>query len=156
MLRDAVCDEVTNNPTCLFDGGDCCLELKDTTLCQNCSCIMHVEPKKLHQKFIELEIKPLVNPHEFESAIGRWTVKVEDVISAQVCAVLCLEHDKADHINAWHFWENGRRTCGCGWIRSTLCPENLVKMEGRLLSVEKLSTNDTFVMLDKTLPCCKL
>ncbi len=36
MLRDGVCDKVTNNEECNWDGGDCCLDisLKDETLCQ--------------------------------------------------------------------------------------------------------------------------
>ncbi len=36
MLRDGVCDELTNNETCHYDGGDCCLDRdqKDTTLCR--------------------------------------------------------------------------------------------------------------------------
>ncbi len=36
MLRDGVCDELTNTALCHWDGGDCCLDksIKDTTLCQ--------------------------------------------------------------------------------------------------------------------------
>lgn len=25
VIRDGVCNDITNNPECLFDGGDCCL-----------------------------------------------------------------------------------------------------------------------------------
>ncbi len=33
MIGDGVCDEVTNNERCLFDGGDCCKEDKSMTTC---------------------------------------------------------------------------------------------------------------------------
>ncbi len=38
MIRDGVCDEATNLEACNFDGGDCCLDNKDITLCKQCSC----------------------------------------------------------------------------------------------------------------------
>ncbi len=153
MLRDSVCDEVTNNKKCLFDGGDCCLEIKDTTLCQNCSCILTVEPKKLHQTFSELQIKPPNKPGKIDKAIEDWTVKVDDVISGQVCAVFCLDSEKGDTVNAWQYQEN-KRGCKCGWIKSTICPEDLVQTDWKLDSVRNL-TQSPFIMLERTLPCSK-
>ncbi len=38
LLGDRVCDEVTNNERCLYDGGDCCLSNKNTKYCQDCTC----------------------------------------------------------------------------------------------------------------------
>ncbi len=38
LINDGVCDEVANIADCLFDGGDCCLEDKDTKYCQDCEC----------------------------------------------------------------------------------------------------------------------
>ncbi len=40
MLRDGVCDDVTNVAQCLFDSGDCCLDTRfmDASLCLECMC----------------------------------------------------------------------------------------------------------------------
>ena len=38
MIRDGVCDEITNTERCLYDGGDCCKEDKSTELCNVCTC----------------------------------------------------------------------------------------------------------------------
>ncbi len=43
MIGDGVCDEATNTEECLFDGNDCCLENKNTDLCQDCFCRLERE-----------------------------------------------------------------------------------------------------------------
>ncbi len=153
MLRDAVCDEATNNEICLFDGGDCCLEFKVTNLCKNCSCILAVDPKKLEQQSRDLEIKPFINPAEFGNVTVKSIVKVEDVISGPVCAVLCSDPEKGDVINAWQYREN-QRTCQCSWIESTSCPQTFVNMDWTM-NFNKRWTLNTFVQLAKTIPCGK-
>ncbi len=156
MMRDSVCDEGTNIELCLFDGGDCCLEGKDTTLCQNCSCILSVDESQLEQDFDQLNIQPLVDPMKFFDVIGNWSVKVEDVVTGPVCSVLCLEPKKKDQINAWHY-DKRERFCSCGWVESTRCPEDLVIMaEEKDLDMSALSMTrqfDAFLQLGKTVPC---
>ena len=44
LVGDGVCDEITNNARCFFDGGDCCLEEKKTIYCLECTCKMDTEP----------------------------------------------------------------------------------------------------------------
>ncbi len=151
MLRDAVCDEATNNADCLYDGGDCCLEFKVTTLCKNCSCILTIHLEEMQADFKRLNVKPLANQGKFNALNATSSVKVTDVVSAPVCAVLCLQHDKADMINAWHYHEYVQ-LCTCGWIQSKHCLENYVQSEwgfGTVLDLDGYS----FVQLEKTLPC---
>ena len=38
LIGDLVCDDVANTEMCLFDGGDCCLQNIDTSLCLDCTC----------------------------------------------------------------------------------------------------------------------
>ena len=38
-VGDGKCHDFTNNPTCVFDGGDCCLPLIDYEECILCKCI---------------------------------------------------------------------------------------------------------------------
>ncbi len=153
MLRDLVCDELTNTAICLYDGGDCCLELKDTTLCKNCSCILEVEPEKLQQTFTDLDIKPLENIDDIESLVERWIVEVEDVVSGPVCAVLCLDHDKTDNVNVWQFSKQ-ERLCRCGWIESNLCPAQLVNLDWTLDEMLAL-IHGAYLQMIKTIPCGK-
>ncbi len=46
LIGDMVCDEVTNNVECLYDGGDCCLEDtdKDRKFCSICTCYLESKP----------------------------------------------------------------------------------------------------------------
>ncbi len=153
MLRDAVCDEATNNAICQYDGGDCCLEIKDTTLCKNCSCIMSVDPRKLLQEFMDLEIKPIEKAEKINATIESWTVTIDDVISIEVCAVVCLGHDKRDSLNAWHYKEN-EHVCNCGWIDSVPCPEHLVSLNWAPTTLTDL-TIGTYIQMKKLVPCGK-
>lgn len=38
-VGDGKCHDFTNNPTCAFDGGDCCLHVIDYEECILCKCI---------------------------------------------------------------------------------------------------------------------
>ncbi len=158
MLRDYVCDEVTNIALCLFDGGDCCLEGKDRSLCRNCSCILSVDNDDLQKEFDDWDIKPLDKPEDFFGTVGTWTVVVREVISGPVCIVLCLNHDQKDQINAWHYGTE-EQICTCGWIGSTNCPEDMVLANQTMLDDGSLGMSKTFgafwafVQLGKTVPC---
>ncbi len=38
-LQDGYCDDITNIPECLYDGGDCCCKDFDFSYCSECHCI---------------------------------------------------------------------------------------------------------------------
>ena len=38
-IGDGMCDDTNNNVPCLFDGGDCCLEVVITDYCTDCLCL---------------------------------------------------------------------------------------------------------------------
>ncbi len=158
LIRNSVCDEATNNDVCLFDGGDCCLEVKDRRYCQDCSCIQKVESQKLQQQFRDLEIKPLKNPVDYGDIIVKDIVKVEEVVSNAVCAVLCLDHQKKDEINAWRYFENDQ-LCHCGLVAEFQCTSSFVNANWHLNdTLEDLNTtnNTAFIQLGKTVPCGEL
>ncbi len=119
MLRDGVCDEPANIAKCLYDGGDCCKEHKDRTLCLECDCILDINKEDLKKQFKSSEVVAI----ERIGAESWWTIIVEDVVSLFVCARVCLEHDNAnEEVNAWNYLV-GERICRCGWIPSTACPK---------------------------------
>ncbi len=154
MIRDSVCDEATNNAQCLFDGGDCCLEFKVTTLCQDCSCILAIDVDAIGASIKDLNIKPLAHPGQLAAFNATATLQVIDVVSAPVCAMLCLQHDKADKINAWHYFGHVQ-FCKCGWIQSEHCPGKVVQSEWTFNTVSDLEDH-SFIQLNKTLPCGRL
>ena len=39
IVGNGICDDVTNNPNCNFDGGDCCSPNSDMTFCTFCLCL---------------------------------------------------------------------------------------------------------------------
>ncbi len=155
MLRDGVCDDVANIAKCLFDGGDCCQENKDKALCRDCICILKVNHEDMKKQFQELEIKPVKNPSHIKSAIGNdgWAVEVEEVVSTQVCTVVCLEHNSAGELNAWLYLDE-QRICKCGWVGSSLCPRKWI-VENWTWKNKKDDINhpSTFVQLKKTVSC---
>ncbi len=154
LLRDSVCDEVTNNRLCHFDGGDCCREAKNRAYCTNCSCLLDVDQAKLALQFTEGNIKPFRNHLHIHKVIRGWNVEVEGVVSNQVCAVLCLDHEEADKINAWHFNDNNK-LCRCGWIESLTCAETLVRNWKLDSDGSNMKDDSAYVTMTKTLPCGK-
>ncbi len=158
MIRDAVCDEVTNNAKCLFDGGDCCLEIKATHLCRDCKCQLTIDQDKLQQQFADLAVAPLKSLEVLtieDNAIFDWTAMVETVVSGPVCAVLCLENDAP--VNLWTY-HSSFQVCKCGWIHSGIqCPEDLVNTTWTSSNVTAdlfdAGNGTVFVQLEKTLAC---
>ncbi len=154
MLRDSFCDESVNTEACFYDGGDCCLEFKKKKYCKNCSCILTVDEEDLLSHFQQLAIKPLMKSVDPDAVIDTWIVKVEEVVSTQVCAVLCLDHQLAESINAWQYKES-TQLCQCGWLESILCPENLVVDKFILDNVSRLPNYPAYVQMNKTISCGK-
>ncbi len=164
MLRDGVCDEATNIAKCLYDGGDCCRENKDKTLCSDCKCILTVNLWELIKDFDDKKVKPVENPENLKRVIDKWTVEVANVDSNQVCAVLCLDHKMAAELNAWHYLANVR-ICRCGWAHSAACPEKLVvgnwEWKNDTNNDDKnvsspIDQYSAFVKLAKTVSCGKI
>ncbi len=159
MLRDGVCDEATNHDVCLFDGGDCCLEFKDTTLCKECSCILSVDFDKLHAQFHNMSIKALLDlgPQMDYIFNTNTALRVSDVVSKHVCAVLCLDHENSGEFNAWQY-NNALGSCNCGWLGSHQCLEKTVDNSDSWLndgSLKNMPHDHMYVQLKKTVPCCE-
>ncbi len=151
MLRDGVCDWETNHDRCLFDGGDCCLENKDTTFCSgNCTCFLSYDDTKLFKRYEESEVVQLLEA-EFNASV---IVKVSDVWSQEVCSVLCMDHILKEIINAWTY-SLDQRECQCQWFESTPCLNQTL-----LISLDQNSDNQsselmTYLQTSKIIPCCK-
>ncbi len=120
MLRDGVCDELTNTELCFYDGGDCCLdrEKKDNTLCKTCTCKVSVDDAKLRDTFKTTQVMKIEKPEDFQRLILRTEKTVNDVLKLEVCSAMCTEF--TDTVNGWRY--NGMTsTCTCSWLRSTEC-----------------------------------
>ncbi len=161
MLRDGVCDETANTAKCLYDGGDCCKENKDKFLCRNCVCMLKIDHGEQLKQFNALEVTPFADAKSLDTAIGNkgWTVEVEDVVSLPVCAQLCLDHEIANELNAWHYRVN-ERICNCGWVESRSCPEKMVISDWTWKYLENSTVEDNmgynaFIQLNKTVSCGK-
>ncbi len=157
MLRDGVCDETSNIAKCLYDGGDCCKENKDESLCLDCTCRLEVNIAELEKQFNALEIHPIEDMESLQVAtVGScgWTIEVKEVLNMSVCSVPCLEHEEADEVNAWHY-QGG--ICRCGWIESKYCPENMVN-KNWTTGIENGGFLDhmAYVQLNKTVGCGRL
>ena len=155
MMRDGVCDEATNMERCLYDGGDCCLENKDTLMCKVCTCKLKVDNGLLDNGFKELEVKQLKHSDDFDSIVTTVVAKVDQMLSQEVCSVLCLlEHDKRDQINAWHY-NKGRRQCQCAWIESIYCNVIEKNLDQSVMDVQTsvFDSTSAFIQMNKTIPC---
>ncbi len=159
MLRDSVCDDTTNTKACLYDGGDCCLEMKNTHLCRQCQCILDVDPHKLEDYIIHLDIREIALTEAKEQQV---LLTVDNVVSGQVCATLCLEHDNRDYFNSWSYFQKTsdkeQGGCMCSWTSSvSLCSgpaRNLPTVDFNDFNADhNVTLTKMFVQVEKTLPC---
>ena len=160
MLRDGVCDEATNTAICVYDGGDCCRQDKDTSMCKNCTCRLKVDEPKIDSLFEQHGVSLLKEPTAFNAMIGEnLVVKVQDVLSVAVCTVLCLDHNKdKEKVNAWHF-SGISRTCRCAWIESTACiGEGDLQFDTQIpFTVQShFATVAAYVQMNKMIPCSNI
>ncbi len=156
-VGDGICDEEPNIEECAFDGGDCCLQYKLAPLCRdNCDCNMTVDPDFIDRMLQE------TNVYIFDNDISDMEIldsySVEDVVSIEVCSMICLNSNRSLTVNSWTYNEANRK-CSCEWLlRSENCveeyPEGLKKVSE--LSVGKQSPESRFLMLSKILKCGKL
>ncbi len=152
MLRDSICDEVTNTEVCLYDGGDCCLEAKIRTQCKDCSCKAVIEPEKILKQFKDLSIEPIKVNGEEQLLIDIKVANIEEVVSNVTCAVICLEHQKRNDINVWQYHAE-IQLCRCGWMKSQYCPKLKVLPGWKLGNIDAMNESSSYIQLAKTVPC---
>ncbi len=159
MIRDGVCDELTNTAKCLYDGGDCCLDFhkKDTTLCRECTCQLTVDILEMQSLFSATGVKRFQDPDDFPKLILASTHVAEDVGSIEVCSSLCLGEIVAEKpVNGWGY-NSGSRICTCAWLKSIDYCSSENKLE--LLSDASALNNDihfndiAFMQTSKILEC---
>ncbi len=103
MINDGVCDEAANNPMCLYDGGDCCLESKNKDA--------------LLEDFERLDVRQFDRIGDYELVLTKRVKTVEDVVTLDVCSSLCLDLGEDQPVNAWKY-NNETRVCECSMVSS--------------------------------------
>lgn len=86
-VGDGKCDDYTNTQSCDFDGGDCCLEYKDTTYCTECACKTEDD---------EEEIEP-TNKNNSSTAFEPTKLKRTNVANSQLGLTLLLYPDAKNY-----------------------------------------------------------
>ena len=121
-MRDGVCDELTNTERCLYDGGDCCLGMakKDSSMCKICTCRVSVDLDSLNRAFTESKVMKFFDPGDFQQAILRTEKTVDEVLSEEECAMMCLDSSLEQVVNAWRYNVEAS-ICTCSWLKSTEC-----------------------------------
>ncbi len=153
LIKDGVCDEITNTPPCLYDGGDCCLEEKKTKLCQNCSCIVPVTRVELMQLYKANRVK----------VYSGWKIDkftelkvVEEVAEKEGCQKLCLDFSLVNNeMDSWKYEVDVNKTCTCMTFNACYdeCDPNEIMS---LHNHKNLAVTDNvtyFAMMERFLPC---
>ena len=161
MLRDGVCDELTNTERCLWDGGDCCHDRSkiDTTMCKICICKATVDTVHLRTIFNATKVMRLSDPNDFQRLSLKKTKTVEEVVELGVCTVVCLDSSLANLVNAW-MYDQESRTCTCSWLKSTQCLDEhnlqrVISPDDNNDANYGFATMQSFVQMTKILPCGK-
>ncbi len=157
-VGDGICDEENNIQECGYDGEDCCLELKSTSLCQNnCDCKLTLDKDYLTRAFLDSDVHLLLTDIATLMPIISFEIiyTIETVVSTGVCAMLCLDGYFTENVNAWSFIN---KTCTCGWIGGSGCldkyPIGLERLTEFHTSLE-VWNSQAYLQLSKILPCCK-
>ncbi len=162
MLNDGICDEMTNNKRCLFDGGDCCRQEKSTPLCKVCTCRLEVNTTILDKEYATHGvIKAEQSDIDFDQV--QTVVTIEDVETSHVCSRICMDSNTKSFADDWRIlidtrtpeWRNkinawthdSNRTCQCLTMQKSVCPSNLF--------VDNNISNPVLIQMDKLLPCGK-
>ncbi len=155
----SVCDELTNTEQCLYDGGDCCLEVKQTSLCRFCTCQKKVDLVQLEQDFSNLGVKQLKKSVDFESLITYQVKRVIDVQDQFVCFLVCQDSNGEEESNSWKF-EFDSKSCTCAWADHNCKEKSISLLPIAGIEVEKTNVPKTetvgFVMSQNLLSCSKL
>ncbi len=127
MLKDGVCDEVTNIERCLYDGGDCCSDKKDTNLCSTCSCKIDFDQNALHELYKDLKVQAFENIADFDELFTDIQKSVDDVETMDTCSYICMDESLLDLVNSWSY-NFDTEQCQCTWvdIDASLCSKNVI------------------------------
>ncbi len=157
MIRDGVCDEITNVERCLYDGGDCCKEDKSTDLCKVCTCKMVIDTDFLNKRLLETNSTVFEKRQNFHQISVTHKKNISDVASLDACHMICLDDKLDELVNAWSFNKTSG-FCNCSWIEAPVCSHdfdltpinNLSEVDDSGMRWVKVST---FIQLSKVIPC---
>ncbi len=162
MMRDGICDELTNIERCFFDGGDCCFEVgkKDTSMCKICTCKMTIDVESLAETVESTNVRMIAYGEEEQELIRKTEKVVKDVVEINVCFGLCLKPELSDLVNAWTF-DAKTFTCSCHWLESTKCIDyaslsDVIVTDAEGEEGDYQMTVSAFIQLEKALDCGKL
>ncbi len=163
LINDGVCDEVTNNALCLYDGKDCCRQIKLTHYCQDCTCRLSDTDNIILEKLLEAQVYKHTSESDSESNLK--TIKiVEEVKSPRVCGILCIDEvEENPAIDSLTFTkEQGFFLCKCTSYHSCLTNKIEAAMTNVTMLPDSLSeTSDPdppleiFMMMARIVNCCK-
>ena len=151
LIEDGVCDEITNNARCLFDGRDCCRQDKITRLCQNCTCILKYNQTDLNMRLKENRVQIYIGPEESgDNNLFDIFHTVEEVASKWICYTICLELKPL--ANSWTFNKTNNNTCICSALNGCYRKHDLMSIQ----EYKDSSNTDIampYIMLS-TIPMC--
>ena len=103
-----MCDELTNKLRCGYDGGDCCKQNKDSTLCRDCTCHIDFDPQ-VQAGVLEQNGARIYSVRKKTNFMAQKVVR--DLANEETCHALCL--DMLPDIDSW-VWESSlNNTCTC-------------------------------------------
>ncbi len=157
MIKDGVCDELTNIEKCLFDGGDCCDADKSEEFCNHCKCMIDIDFEELKSSYVQYNVKAFKNLTAYNNLLTDIPKYITQVVSLHTCSVICMSDDLANSVNSWSF-DFTSKLCNCTWvdIDATLCMENLDFQPMTDFAVDLwYEPKVALVQTAKSLPCGK-
>ncbi len=157
MLKDGVCDELTNIKRCLFDGGDCCKSDKNEALCKVCTCKMDIDHDFLNESYFSLDVNVFQNMTEYSYLVTAIGKSVDAVENLETCTQLCLDKTLENKVNSW-VYNFDTRKCDCTWvdIDATYCIKEVAMLPIFDYSQDLwYSPSVAMVQAKKSLPCGK-
>ncbi len=166
MINDGVCDEVTNNEKCLFDGKDCCIQNTniDDSLCLECICKLDIDMVELNQKFKDYDVQI-----HLDSINDHWEtfkdVKViNNVENEEVCALLCLPGEENRYntpgeatVDSWIYnGQSQNRTCSCTQMEFCYLKKNIISPKDYKAHCNAEHPVKRHIMLKEAFDCGKL
>ena len=96
MIKDGICDELTNTKRCIYDGGDCCKADKLTHMCKMCLCKMEVDEHQLTEFYSSQHVKAFKNADDYHNIglLHMMTIKVHILIHILNAAAVQLYNNK--------------------------------------------------------------
>ena len=137
----------------MYDGGDCCREDKDTTLCQVCTCIVPVQKYELIKLLKANRVAVYTGPKKNEF----FELKtVDDVASKAGCQKLCLDFSlENEQMDSWIYEADRNNTCTCLTFKACYdeCNQNEIMSLHNYNNLILLNSVDYFALMTRILPC---